>query len=61
MENTEISKVEKYFLSQESSGKNDASYRKIPTIIVDNYVILGQLTALRFLEWVFSFPNLILI
>ncbi len=29
---------------------------KIKTLVTDNYVILGQITALRFLEWVFENP-----
>jgi glucosamine-6-phosphate deaminase len=54
--NTE-SAVEKYFLSLDLYHEASASLRKITTITVDNYVVLGQLTALRFLEWVCLNPG----
>ncbi len=46
------SKVEAYFSSLHTDYDASSIYRKIPVIVVDNYVELGQLTALRFLEWV---------
>jgi glucosamine-6-phosphate deaminase len=45
------SKVEKYFSSLHDDYQPSDSHRKISTLVVDNYVELGQLTALRFLEW----------
>ncbi|MDR2448622.1 MAG: hypothetical protein LBD52_01520 [Prevotellaceae bacterium] len=54
--NTE-SAVEKYFLSLDLYHEESTSLRKITTITVDNYVVLGQLTALRFLEWVCLNPG----
>ncbi len=46
------SKVEEYFNSIHTDYTASSSYHKIPLIIVENYVELGQLSALRFLEWV---------
>ncbi|MDR1951417.1 MAG: 6-phosphogluconolactonase [Bacteroidales bacterium] len=54
--NTE-SNVEKYFREADVYFEQDATLRKIQTITVDNYVMLGQLTALRFLEWVCHNPG----
>jgi glucosamine-6-phosphate deaminase len=54
--NTE-SLVEQFFRSTDLYHEESAVLRKIPTITVDNYVILGQLTALRFLEWVCLNPG----
>ena len=54
--NTESS-VEQYFLQFDQYREEDASLRKTQTITVDNYVLLGQLTALRFLEWVCLNPG----
>ncbi len=51
------SKVEEYFKSIHKDFELSSSYRKIPTIIVENYVELGQLSALRFLEWVSLNPG----
>ncbi len=51
------SKIEAYFNELHQDFKLSSQYRKIPTIIVDNYVELGQLTALRFLEWVSLNPG----
>ena len=45
------SKVEAYFNSIHKDFSLSRQYHKIPTIIVDNYIELGQLTALRFIEW----------
>ncbi|MDR1951676.1 MAG: hypothetical protein LBP96_05555, partial [Bacteroidales bacterium] len=54
--NTE-SLVEKLFREADVYYENSSEIRKTPTIIVDNYVVLGQLTALRFLEWVCHNPG----
>jgi glucosamine-6-phosphate deaminase len=51
------SKVEEYFNSIHQDFKLSSQYHRIPMIIVDNYVELGQLTALRFLEWVSLNPG----
>jgi glucosamine-6-phosphate deaminase len=52
-----ISKVEDYFNSLHQDFNLSSQYHKIPLIVVDNYVELGQLTALRFLEWVSINPG----
>ena len=49
--------VEKLFREADVYYEENPSLRRIPTIIVDNYVVLGQLTALRFLEWVCHNPG----
>lgn len=54
--NTE-SAVEKLFRERDVYYETDRSLRKIQTLTVDNYVVLGQLTALRFLEWVCLNPG----
>ncbi|MDD5673921.1 MAG: 6-phosphogluconolactonase, partial [Chitinivibrionales bacterium] len=48
--------VEAWFLKQAPIPFLDRSREKIPTLVVDNYVALGQVTALRFLEWVAQNP-----
>jgi len=52
-----LSKVEDYFTSIHQDFNLSSQYHKIPLIMVDNYVELGQLTALRFLEWVSLNPG----
>jgi glucosamine-6-phosphate deaminase len=51
------SKVEEYF----SQKKPSVFFSNLPfnfqTYVVDNYINLGQLTALRFLEWVYHNPH----
>jgi len=54
--NTE-SKVESFFIKNDPYFSYNKNLRKIPVIIVDNYVELGQLAALRFLEWVCLNPG----
>ena len=49
--------VEKLFREKDVYFEENPEFRKIPTITVDNYVALGQLTALRFLEWVCHNPG----
>ncbi len=51
------SKVESYFMERNAFSDSSQSLYKVPVIIVDNYVELGQLTALRFIEWVGLNPN----
>jgi glucosamine-6-phosphate deaminase len=51
------SKVEAYFKSLNNDFEESSSLFKIPVIQVDNYVELGQLTSLRFLEWVSLNPG----
>lgn len=51
------SKVEAYFKSLNQDFEESSSLFRIPVIQVDNYVELGQLTALRFLEWVSLNPG----
>jgi glucosamine-6-phosphate deaminase len=51
------SQVEAYFNSIHQDYNLSSQYHKIPIIIVDNYIELGQLTALRFLEWVSLNPG----
>ncbi len=51
------SKVEEFFKQQDIYFELNKDLRRIPTITVDNYVVLGQITALRFLEWVSLNPG----
>lgn len=51
------SKVEAFFLEKDLESKRLWSLAKLKPIIVDDYVVLGQLTALRFLEWVCENPG----
>lgn len=54
--NTE-SKVEKYFQQFDSSFSENYNRCNPQTLVTDNYVVLGQLTALRFIEWVSLNPG----
>ncbi|MGM0531801.1 MAG: glucosamine-6-phosphate deaminase [Bacteroidota bacterium] len=49
--------TEKYFSERDILYPDNELYRKIPAITVDNYVELGQITAIRFLEWVCRNPG----
>jgi len=51
------SKVEEYFNGIHKDFELSRQYHKIPVIVVENYVELGQLSALRFLEWVSLNPG----
>jgi glucosamine-6-phosphate deaminase len=51
------SQVETYFNGIHQDFKLSSQYHRIPIIVVDNYIELGQLTALRFLEWVSLNPG----
>jgi glucosamine-6-phosphate deaminase len=57
MEYNTSSKVESYFFDSHADFHLSESYRKIRTLVVDNYVELGQVAALRFLEWVCLNPG----
>ena len=49
--------VETYFLNRSKLDFRYAPDEKIPVVQVNNFPLLGQLTALRFLEWVQSNPE----
>ncbi|MEA3286910.1 MAG: glucosamine-6-phosphate deaminase [Candidatus Marinimicrobia bacterium] len=49
--------VESYFLNRSKLDFQYAPDEKIPLVQVNNFPLLGQLTALRFLEWVQDFPE----
>lgn len=50
----DFSKVERTFIKEDSFLKQDSN---VPFIVVDNFPLLGLLTALRFLEWVSENPE----
>jgi glucosamine-6-phosphate deaminase len=52
-----ISQVEKYFAGEAGNYQIGPEQEKVKVITVANYVLLGQLTALRFLEWVEANPE----
>ncbi|MFT3752277.1 MAG: hypothetical protein QM800_05175 [Paludibacter sp.] len=54
--NTE-SKVEAFFENYFQNPEIAKTSERIKTIVVDNYINLGQITALRFLEWVALNPG----
>lgn len=45
------SKVEAYFQQFDSTFADNIKSCRTQTLTVDNYIVLGQLTALRFIEW----------
>jgi glucosamine-6-phosphate deaminase len=49
--------TEQYFIKQDKLYSDNKEFRKTPVITVDNYVELGQITAIRFLEWVARNPG----
>ena len=51
------SAIEEYFLRNSSTETKFPSQEKIKTLLVDNFPALGQMTALRFLEWVQKNPG----
>ncbi|MFH0887493.1 MAG: glucosamine-6-phosphate deaminase, partial [bacterium] len=57
MIDTSQNTVERYFLRSSPLPIFPKNIEKISTLVVDNYVSLGQLTALRFLEWVMANPE----
>lgn len=54
--NTE-SRVEKYFRQFDPAFEENAKCCRTQTLVADNYIVLGQLTALRFIEWVSLNPG----
>jgi glucosamine-6-phosphate deaminase len=54
---TTASKVERHFLQRAPLPFLSKSEERIPVVTVENYVQLGQLTALRFLEWLQDNPE----
>ena len=54
--NTE-SKVEEYFSSLDPLYEENLKCCRTGTLVAENYVVLGQLTALRFIEWVSLNPG----
>ncbi len=54
MTNANYSLVERSFLTQKEPQE---SHSRLPYIVVDNFPMLGQLTAMRFLEWVSNNPE----
>lgn len=54
--NTE-SKVEEYFKGFDSLFAENERCCRTTTLVTDNYIVLGQLTALRFIEWVSLNPG----
>jgi glucosamine-6-phosphate deaminase len=57
MQYNRSSKVEEYFNGIHTDFKLSSQFHRIPVIVVENYVELGQLAALRFLEWVSLNPG----
>ncbi|MCX7985529.1 MAG: 6-phosphogluconolactonase, partial [Bacteroidales bacterium] len=55
--NIQFSKVEKHFSEQSPTRFFLSQSFNISTFVVDNYITLGQITALRFLEWVCKNPE----
>ena len=51
------SKVENYFLAQSGKKLIYEPTEKIPVIQVENFPQLGELAALRFIEWLQNNPN----
>ena len=51
------SKVETYFERKFNNSIVDKTVERIKVITVNNYIHLGQITALRFLEWVALNPG----
>lgn len=45
------SKVEEYFSSFDPLWEENEQCCRTRTLVTDNYIVLGQLTALRFIEW----------
>ncbi|MGD2033929.1 MAG: hypothetical protein PVF73_02660 [Bacteroidales bacterium] len=54
MKNVKFSEVERYFIDGMASESTDTN---VPYITVENFPLLGFLTALRFLEWVIKNPG----
>ena len=52
-----LSNVEKQILKQTGRKSIYPAYEKIPCIVVDNFPMLGKITALRFIEWIKENPG----
>lgn len=57
MEYNPNSKVEEYFSQLDPSFEDNLRCCRTRTLVADNYITLGQLTALRFIEWVSLNPG----
>jgi glucosamine-6-phosphate deaminase len=57
MQYNKSSRVEEYFSTIHKDYLLSSSFRKILVVVVENYIELGQLSALRFLEWVSLNPG----
>ena len=55
--NIKLSKVEKQILKETGRRPIYSPTEKIPCIVVDNFPILGKITALRFIEWIIENPG----
>lgn len=51
------SKVEAYFQQLDPTYQDNLGFCKMNVLTTQNYIVLGQLTALRFLEWVCMNPQ----
>lgn len=51
MQYNTVSRVEEYFKSFDPFYESNERDCRIRTLVADNYIVLGQLTALRFIEW----------
>jgi len=51
------SKVERYYLQKAQTSFFAREDERIPVVTAPNYVVLGQLTALRFIEWIGENPE----
>jgi glucosamine-6-phosphate deaminase len=56
-ENIKLSKVEKQILKETGRRPIYSPAEKIPCIVVDNFPMLGKITALRFIEWIKENPG----
>lgn len=52
-----LTKVEKTILDANGIQEQFTPEEKIPVIVVDNFPLLGKLTALRFIEWIQENPD----
>ena len=57
MQYNTLSRVEEYFSGFDSLYQENLNVCRTLTLVVDNYIVLGQLTALRFIEWVSLNPG----
>lgn len=57
IEKIRLSKVEKQVLKETGRKPIYAECEKIPCIVLDNFPVLGKITALRFIEWIKENPG----